>query len=137
MAQSSKKNVDLTKLNIQQTARVDSKNFSKVTFDIKNKEKKAFVSTDDVKYLLKNLEQKAKDKGYKYIKFLVRGIGIDRALSTQVDGLISKDYTTIKPMNKSIDEGIQDLDDYYEGRASNTAKFHDLFKVQITVYTQK
>jgi hypothetical protein len=80
------------------------------------------MKQNEVKKLVKMLEQKYRDKKAKDPKILVRGIGIDGVFC-------------LKQYDETVDNMFDDIEDYLRGRVKNTTKYTEFTQIEISMFS--
>ena len=117
----------MKKFNITKIGEKDFRTSKRVDIQISAKDN-GFLKPIEVKYLLSQFLKK-----YPNNQFLVKGLGV-AGLHELGDNTKHK-TSTLKPFGNSFN--FQDEEEYFEGKAKDTAKFLQYFQIIITIVIPK
>lgn len=118
--------MDKSKFTFKKLEGTKFKSSTRENYQIGLSDPKAFLNTDDVKYLVDGLTKKA-PKG---TKFVVNGLGV--AGLHELGNVTTYKHKTLKGFNDEL--RFQDEEEYFEGKAKETAKFLKYFQITISIF---
>jgi hypothetical protein len=121
--------MDNSKFTFNKLGTTEFKNSSHIDYQIGMKDKKSFLSRDEINYIVHGLTKKA-PKG---TKFTVHGLGISGMRDLGEGAVVER--RSIKSLDGELD--WQEEEEYLDGRVMKETKFRRYFQVIVSLVMPK